>query len=231
MKYKHNTLRATLFGILAAGCFATASAAPIVLNFEGVGNSAAVNNFYNGGTDSSGRSGTNYGIQFSSRSLGLIDQDAGGGGNFANEPSANTVLFFLSGGVATMNVAAGFDTGFSFFYSSSEAGFVNVYDDLNGMGNLLSTLNLVRNIDNCDGDPTGDYCRWTPVGVTFTGVAKSIDFGGTTNRIGFDDVTFGSATAGDTSDPVTGEVPEPATTALLGLGLLGVIASRRKKAA
>jgi hypothetical protein len=75
-----------------------------------------------------GHRGTNYGINFSSTSLGSIDRDAGGTGNFANEPSANTIVAFLVGSAATMNVAAGFDTGFSFFYSSKENGFVNVYD-------------------------------------------------------------------------------------------------------
>ena len=231
VKNKNIVVRAFIAGLLGAGCIANAAAAPTVLTFEGIGDSAAVNNFYNGGTDSLGHSGTNYGIGFSGTSLGLIDQDAGGTGNFANEPSASTVLFFLSGGAATMNVDAGFTTGFSFYYASDSAGFVNVYDGLNGTGNLLSTLNLTRNIDGCSGDPTGFYCNWTAVGVTFDGTARSIDFAGTANHIGFDNVTFGSAIAGDTSDPVTGSVPEPTTTALLGLGLLGVIASRKKKAA
>src|SRR4051812_3801536 len=115
----------------AAIGFAAPAEASIVLTFEGVGNLASVNNFYNGGTDSVGNSGTNYGINFSSNSIGNIDADAGGGGNFANEPSPSTDLIFLSGGAATMNVAAGFDTGFSFYYSGNEPGFVNVYDGLN----------------------------------------------------------------------------------------------------
>ncbi|HTQ79133.1 MAG TPA: hypothetical protein VMM92_03995, partial [Thermoanaerobaculia bacterium] len=33
-----------------------------------------------------------------------------------------------------------------------------------------------------------------PIGVSFSGVARSVDFGGTANQIGFDNITFGSQT-------------------------------------
>lgn len=198
-----------------------AHAAPVVLTFEGTGDLAAVNDFYNGGTDSSGASGTNYGINFSRTSLALIDSDAGGSGNFANEPSPSTILFFTSGGAATMNVAAGFDTGFSFFYSTNSAGFVNVYDGLNGTGNILASLVLAPNISGCVGDPSGSFCRWSPVGVSFAGTAYSVDFGGAADLIGFDDITLGTSVPG-------GTVPEPGTLALLGLAGLGLAARRRK---
>ena len=51
----------------------SAFAAPIVLTFEGVGNSAEILNFYNGGTDSAGNSGANYGIAFGRNSLGIVE--------------------------------------------------------------------------------------------------------------------------------------------------------------
>ena len=213
-----------IIGILAASMSIStaATAGPIVLNFEGVADLASVNDFYNGGTDSAGNSGTNYGISFSSTSLGIIDSDSGGSGNFANEPSSSTVLFFTDGTAATMNVAAGFDTGFSFFYSSNAAGFVRAYDGLNGTGNLLASLTFGANITGCGGDPSGTYCRFDPVGVTFNGIARSVDFGGSANNVGFDDITLGSVNAGD--------VPEPATLALSVLGLIGLGAARRRKA-
>ncbi|MDB5749002.1 MAG: sorting protein [Massilia sp.] len=185
----------------------SAAAIPIVLNFEGVADRASVNDFYNGGTDSAGNRGINYGINFSSRTLGSIDLNAGGTGNFANEPSASTVIAFLAGGSATMNVAAGFDTGFSFFFSSAENGFINVYDGLNGTGNLLAFLELHDNIDNCSGDPSGVYCRFSPVGITFDGIARSVDFGGATNNIAFDNITLGSVNPGTPSIP--GEPTDP----------------------
>jgi len=193
----------------------------IVLDFEGIGDQAQVLNFYNGGTDSAGNSGTNFGIAFGSASLGIIDADAGGTGNFANEPSPSTILFFLTG-TAILNLAAGFDTGFSFFYTAvNSPGSVNVYDGLDGTGNLLASLALVPNGSGCGGDPSGSFNCWTPVGVAFAGIAKSIDFGGTANQIGFDNVTFGS--------DIPSQVPFPATLILLGAGLsLYALRYRRK---
>jgi hypothetical protein len=169
----------------------------IVLDFEGLGNLDNINNFYNGGTSSLGLSGTNYGVEFGV-ALALIDSDAGGSGNFANEPSPSTVMIFLDENQAFMNVSAGFTTGVSFYYSSSTSdGSVSVYDGLNGTGNLLGTINLESNHNiNCTGDPTGANCNWDPIAVPFEGTAKSVVFSGAANYIGFDDVTFGSTTPG-----------------------------------
>ncbi len=139
---------ALLAGLGLAMAQGSASAAVIVLDFEGVPDLSSVGNFYNGGA------GTNYGVSFSGATLGLVDADAGGSGNFANEPSANTVMFFLNANNAILNLAAGFDTGFSFFYSSSTAATVNVYDGVDGTGNLLGSLNLLaQGFDSCSGDP------------------------------------------------------------------------------
>ena len=89
-----------------------------ILTFEGVPDFDSVGDFYNGGTSGSGASGTNYGVQFSSNALALVDADAGGSGNFANEPTPSTVVFFLSG-LPIMNYSNGFFTGLSFYYGSS----------------------------------------------------------------------------------------------------------------
>ena len=190
-----------------------AHAAPVVLDFEGVGNLNPVGNFY-----------AALGVEFSPATLAVVDADAGGTGNFANEPSPDTIMFFLDASNAILNYAAGFTTGFSFFYTSSLAASVNVYDDINGMGNLLGSLNLAaQHTQNCSGDPSGDFCNWSAIGVDFAGVAKSINFGGTANQVGFDDITFGSSTPGN-------QVPEPATLALVGLALAGMAAIRRRRA-
>jgi hypothetical protein len=196
-----------------------ASAEVFTLTFEGLADHASVGDFYNGG------GGTNYGVSFSPATLALIDEDAGGSGNFANEPSPGTVLFFLEANNAILNKSSGFSTGFSFYYSSSKAASVNVYDGINATGNLLATLQLAaQNQDNnCVGDPTGSFCNWTAVGVTFAGIAKSIDFGGTANQVGFDNITFGTETP-------TAPVPEASTYGMMlaGLGVLGLTARRRK---
>ena len=102
------------------GLTGAASAAPITLIFVGLQNLEAVNGFYNGGTGSRGSSGTHCGVQFNSNSLAVIDSDAGGSGNIGNignEPTPSTVLFFLTGS-AVLNYAPGFNTGFSFYYTT-----------------------------------------------------------------------------------------------------------------
>lgn len=211
-------MRNTVFLFFAAVSALTAAQAHgQVLTFEGVGNQATIGDFYNGGTDSAGNSGTNYGIGFSNNSLGLIEFGAGGTGNFTNAPSGDTVLFFLSGGAATMNVAGGFDTGFSFYYASTVAGFINVYDGLNATGNVLATLNLSAT--------PNPWNEWSPIGVSFSGIAKSVDFGGTVNQVAFDNITLGAAIPGG------GGVPEPATWAMLitGFGAIGAAMRVRRR--
>jgi hypothetical protein len=186
-----------------------ANASVVVLDFEGIGDLNPVGNFY----------APNY--TFSNDTLALVDADAGGSGNFANEPSKDTVMFFLNANNAVLNATTGFTTGFSFFYSSSTAATVNVYDGLNATGNILASINLVaQGFDNCVGDPGGSFCNWSPIGVAFSGTAFSIDFGGTANQTGYDNITFGSANPG---------VPEPAAWAMMlaGFGLVGGAMRRR----
>lgn len=196
----------------AALAIASPAQAVTVLTFEGVGNFNPVGSYY----------APNY--VFSGATIALVDADAGGSGNFANEPSADTIMFFTDADNAILNVTNGFTTGFSFFYSSSTAAMVNVYSGLNGTGTLLGSISLGAQFYNgCSGDPTGGYCNWSNAGVAFAGTAYSIDFAGTADQTGFDNITFGSAVAGN--------VPEPSTWVmlLLGFGVLGS-AMRRGKA-
>lgn len=214
----------TAFATAALAAVASnASAAVITLDFEGAGNQAQLLEFYNGGTDSQGNSGVDYDISFGENALSIIDADDGGSGNIGNEPSPSTVLFFLSGS-AILNYEAGFDTGFSFFYTSvSFSGTVSVYDGLDGTGNLLGTIDLPA-LGAGPGDPNGSFSNWAAAGLEFDGIAKSIDFGGTVNQIAYDNVTFGSATP-------TPAIPEPSTYALMALGLagMGFVARRNKR--
>lgn len=217
-----NMIRKGSVLLAALGVAFAANAVPVVLDFEGLQSGEGVAEFYNGGTGSLGSSGTNYGASFSPATLALIDADAGGSGNFGNEPSPDTIMFFLDANNAILNFAAGFDTGFSFFYTSSTAASVTVWSEVGATGTLLGTLNLVaQHTNGCTGDPSGTFCNWTAVGVAFAGIAKSIDFGGTANQTGFDDITFGSV------DP--GRVPEPATLLLSGLALTALWGTRRRK--
>ena len=206
-----------------------AGSTDVVLTFEGLGDQEPVNDFYNGGTGGNGSGpGPNYGVQFSTHSLSIIDADAGGSGNFGGEPSPSTILFFLTGAAATMNVPAGFTTGFSFFYSAiNNPGVIRVYDGLDATGNVLATLNLPVTPNGGAPDPTGQFSPLVPIGVTFTGTAHSVDFGGTVNQVGFDNITLGSGTPGGgggppPAGPIAAPTLSPAMLAALAV-LLGFV--------
>ena len=114
------------------------SAQAITLGFEGIGDVKPIGSFYN-------TEPQDFDIVFSPNALALIDKDAGGTGNIANEPSPNTALFFLQGSASTLNALNGFNMGFSFYYSASYfPGSIKVYDGLNATGNVLATLDLPK---------------------------------------------------------------------------------------
>jgi len=195
-----------------------AHAGVVTLDFQGLGNLEPVENYYNGGFGGNGSGpGPNYGIVFGSDSLAIINAANGGTGNTGNEPGGGTTcLFFLSGPGDVMDVAAGFTTGFSFYYSAPYyTGSVTVWSGLDGTGTLLASLSLST---TPAGSPT--YSVWEPIGVSFAGTAESAIFSGTANYIAFDYVTLGA------SSP---SVPEPATLLLLGSGLLGLAGLRWRR--
>ncbi len=196
------------------------AAAPIVLTFEGLTNAEGVAEFYNGGTGSLGSGGGfNHGIRFTN-AIAFIDSDAGGTGNFGEEPSPSTAITFLDpqAASAVLNVAAGFDTGFSFFYTAvGSPGSITVWDGLDGTGNILATLILLLTPYNGAPDPTGVVSPFVAVGVAFDGSARSVDFSGTANQIGFDDITIGSVTPG-----ADRAVPVPSSLVLLAAGIAGL---------
>jgi hypothetical protein len=212
--------------LLVAGISSPAFAVPLVLTFEGLQDNESVDQFYNGGTGSLGSGpGTNFGIGFSN-AVSFIDADAGGTGNFGGEPSPSTAITFLGASATTMNVAAGFDTGFSFFYTAIVApGVIRVWSDLDGTGSLLAELDLPVTPFEGAPDPTGVFSPFLPFGVAFDGIAHSVDFSGTANQIGFDNITLGA------ERPIGPDqaVPEPGSLLLLSAGLAaaGFLAKRR----
>jgi MYXO-CTERM domain-containing protein len=230
-KMKRNLLFAA---VAAALPMASAQAAVIVLDFENINSSypttnyANIQEFYNGGTSSQGTSGTNYGVSFEDNAraicLNTIGTTSGcsntSRGGLGDPNSQRGGLFFTAGSETTMNFEAGFETGFSFFYTAiNQGGAVQVFDGLDGTGNILATLNLGTTASNCSGFNAG-FCPFVAAGVNFAGVAKSVNWGGVANQVVFDDVTFGSSTPGET--------PIPGTLALVGLGLAGLSRMRRR---
>jgi hypothetical protein len=113
-----------------------------------------------------------------------------------------------------MNVASGFQSGFSFYYSATVAGTVQVYDGLNATGNILTTISLPVNVSasNCPVDASSDqltYCAWKQIGAQFNGTARSVNFSGSANYIAFDNITIGASVA---TAPLTIVTPSNTTT-------------------
>ena len=206
-------LAITAASVSAMAAPALSTYQPITLDFEGVNSFDAIGDYYNGGTDTVGNSGRNYGVSFTPAVLGLANDDAAT--YFANAPSALNVMYATDAS-AFMNVAIGFTDAASFYYSSTTnaPNAIQIFSDLNGTGALLGSFSLNQNTPmNCTG---ATYCNFEKTTVMFSGLAKSIAFGGNHGNVAFDDVTITP-------------VPEASTYALLalGLGAIGLYARRR----
>jgi hypothetical protein len=211
---------AILVGIvLALGIGASVANASETLTFEGLGDNEAIGSYYAGGLGGNGSGpGPNYGITFGSDSLALVSDLAGGTGNFSNAPSGNTVAFFQTGLGDVMDVAGGFNTGFSFYYADQLGftGSVDVFSGLDGSGSELASLSL--------SSTPNPYTDFIPVGVAFLGTAESVVFSGSADFIAFDNITLGA------TSPMSA-VPEPSTWLLMiaGIGGIGLMLRRSKQ--
>jgi hypothetical protein len=188
-------LKFAAISVLLACPVASLHAAGVVLTFESLQYLESVNNFYNGGTGSPGSSAYSFGISFSDQSLALTDDSAGGNGDTLNEPAPPTDLSFLSGIGDVVNVPGGFADA-----------TVRVLDGVNGIGDLLATVNLpttVQDGSNCGGF---DFCAFI-----YTG------FGDAADQIAFDNISLDSVD------------PEPSTFLLIVSGVLAVAGFRRRR--
>ena len=207
-------MKLKLIPVLAAGllCAAPAFSATLTLDFEGATSYASVADFYNGGTDSAGASGPNYGISFGGDALALTNDPSAP--NFSNAPTPGTILAPV-GPDAALNSVAGFSGLTSFYYSSASDTSVSVFSGLNGTGSLLGTFSLLANAQNGCSDTL--FCHWDLASLTIAGVAQSIQFG-TAAGAGFDNISVAP-------------VPLPAALWLMVSGLFGIGAFGRRKQA
>ena len=103
----------------------------------------------NGGTSTDLTTGVNYGINFGANAVAICLNTIGttctntSRGGLGDPTADKGALVFQSGTESFKNVADGFDTGFSFFYTAiNQGGSISVFDGLNGAGDPLATLTL-----------------------------------------------------------------------------------------
>jgi hypothetical protein len=214
----------------AIGLASSAHAAIVDLTFEGVAQSypfsrTKINDFYNGGTSGAGTSGPDYGVTFSRglnaaclNSLTVSSCDRVSKGGLGPVDSQESALEFNSVIPAFMDVAGAFTTELSLNYVTTLLTVrLAVWSGVDGTGDLLATLNLPANAVGCPDYGDAELCPFTSAAVSFSGIARSMQFLGTSAD--FDDITFTTA-------------PEPSTWAmvLIGFAGLGYAALRGRRA-
>lgn len=188
---------------LAFALIAGSASASVLINFEGVGVGASVNDYYNGGTDSAGNSGTNYGVHFSGGSVRYNDFGA-----YVFGPVSVTFSTALSGsGISFMGDGLMLD-------SQSTVCFASGSCEPFQFDNMSS-------IPPMNGQPGGTVPGYYP-GKVWPGNLPYADIVSITfNTLALDDLRFNVA------DVAPAELPEPGTLALLGLGALGLLLRRK----
>jgi hypothetical protein len=214
-----------LFGFVALPLGCTAQT-PFTLNFEGIhvpgGRTAPrLLEFYNGGVSQSGTSGTNYGVTFSAGALGICTTlYAARCSNPAPPEIGGSFLAFEDRTKPIITLASGFGGGMSFLYAAPFSTLTQdftIWSGIDGTGEVLGNWIL-----GSTGVTPFGY-EFTPLTVTFAGIARSVTFssGDGVNSVLLDNITFGLADAA--------VVPEPAAVTLVAFGMcvLLLFSSRR----
>ena len=208
----------------------------------------AINGYYSGGTASNGASGANVGATFGGASaIRSVKATPSGSGLFGTQvlqgsgsPGTSLALgigaMFLTGSdplsgtpVGHLDVAAGFNESFSFYYAAKSGGItVTLYEALTAdiLGTTGNTSSAFAATDTCSvGDPGSEFCRWALADFgTLSSTYYSVKFQGPALGSLFDNLSFSSSSASG-----GGSLPEPGSLALVAVALAGLGLARRRK--
>ena len=150
------------------------------------------------------------------------------GGSTTNTPACGALCGFnTTAGGAFFRELFGGSVSFSFTDPVDAFGFY-----VNGLQTDIVPQQTIEYVDGSSVTQTIDFPSATGGGGAFVGfidfgkLIASVTFNATNDILGFDDLRFGQS-ANNPGDPVS--VPEPGSIALLGIGLLGIGMTRRKK--
>lgn len=177
-------------------------------------------------TAGTSRLGVDYGMYALLQATGTYAPNGSGGFNFSFNYGASALSVFIDDNVNTSFTAPGF--GFLPWTIGGNGDDILIAggDLLNGSGNLIG---------GCSGINCGSFGTMTTFNLTldgknwFTAPNPFYQFSFQSGQLNSFDVTGTQQING--SLDVVFQVPEPATTALIGIGLLGVgLGARRRKA-
>jgi hypothetical protein len=156
-----------------------------LIDFEGIGNNLPVGVYAGPVT-----------VTFGTSWLGLVDADDGGDGNFANEPSSNTIAYFLD--TSDMGISLSPSVQYlEFWYTASASSLPVTVTAYDSAGNVVdsatgNTVGTSTDGADCAGDPTGVFCLFDVISLTAdaNNIAYIEILGATSNQFGFDNFFF-----------------------------------------
>jgi hypothetical protein len=190
--------------VFAVGTISISSAPAATISIDFEGPSGFVNNYYNGGTDSTGASGPNLGVSFLDF---LVDgDDIFFITQFPNNFATNAFLAF-------MDVPAGF-TALSLAVHPGTGVLINAWSGLDGSGSQVGSNILLP----------ATSAGFETIDVPLTGTAESVQFIAPDGHLSVDDIRITTITS-------VSDTPLPGTLALFttGLGALGLLLGWRRK--